>query len=325
MGFGDRGRAKAFVGDTGGSGGLGFDAGGALYVVGFSCAANSDAFCAYEQLIAKLGDDGQLDAGYGDGGVASIFDSSIDPVAYTGFTAVAPEPDGTVLVGGAPGLPDHGDSAIARLLPDGSPDPAFGGGDGLVETPTPVTDIYPKPSGKILVGGATGDWCCRRAAGQIFGLQRLEPDGSSDPAFAGGGLAHLKRGALTNTTGSFSLLGSGGSIVAGETFGDCRPRHPVADGTCRARLAALRFKPDGIASDSFGRGGPTLRMLGQERQQSGSVPSEGADTVTTPGKLFVAAATPSSGIPITRVLAYSTGGVRIMSFGKRGTVKLPMG
>ena len=73
---------------------------------------------------------GTLDPAYGDGGVKKLN-------AITGFEWVrdiAPAGTGSMLVGyGTATYPDDSDIYVVKLTSAGQPDPAFGGGDGIVK------------------------------------------------------------------------------------------------------------------------------------------------------------------------------------------------
>jgi uncharacterized delta-60 repeat protein len=79
--------------------------------------------------VRRIRPNGQTDASFGDGGVASIdfFDSD----TYTGDVAI--DADGDIVVAGsAAGLRRGDDMALARLSPTGVPDASFGAGGVLV-------------------------------------------------------------------------------------------------------------------------------------------------------------------------------------------------
>jgi uncharacterized delta-60 repeat protein len=102
--------------------------------------------------LCALRGDGSPDPSFGDGGLATVdFDGSLDQ-AY----AVTVAPDGSVIAGG-----DAIDSAarvfaVARVLADGTPDPAFGH-DGRVTTGGGelgfVQDLAVDAAGRIVAAG----------------------------------------------------------------------------------------------------------------------------------------------------------------------------
>lgn len=113
-----------------------------------------------------------------------------DPSFGSGGTVLV-DP-GTVMVEGAKVQPDGKlvtlDSGfdpflyqrVRRFMPDGSPDPSFGGGDGVAE-PLVSPDFWTgsfalQPDGKIVITGYSAD---------EYAVARLMPDGSLDPSFDG--------------------------------------------------------------------------------------------------------------------------------------------
>ena len=94
----------------------------------------------------------------------------------------------------------HGDGgitsslALARLLPNGTLDASFGGGDGVVATkaadgsPAVGSDLALQPDGRILVGGAAY-YCCVRFGPYLPTpmLVRFTADGAIDQSFGDDG------------------------------------------------------------------------------------------------------------------------------------------
>lgn len=71
----------------------------------------------------------------------------IAPVVWPADYGVALQPDGRIIV--------VGDGVLARLMTDGSLDPSFGGGDGVVDSTFSLEGIALQPDGRIVVvGGA---------------------------------------------------------------------------------------------------------------------------------------------------------------------------
>ena len=103
---------------------------------------------------------------------------------------VALQPDGKIVVVGS----DASSSAfaVARYNPDGSPDTAFGGGDGNVTTDIGFSyeganAVALQSDGKIVAVGTT--WDGGTVGGSQWGhfsLVRYNPDGSLDLSFGGG-------------------------------------------------------------------------------------------------------------------------------------------
>ena len=102
---------------------------------------------------------------------------------------------------------------MRRFLPDGSPDPTFGGGDGVAEPLVApgfwARELTLQPDGKIVIAGYSAD---------DYAVARLMPDGSLDPSFdgdSGNGNGIVK----TPMTPSFDQAEGGGRRHAGQDRG----------------------------------------------------------------------------------------------------------
>jgi uncharacterized delta-60 repeat protein len=210
---------------------------------------------AYERLgdfaIVRLERDGALDATFGTGGKVTIDFNGKADIAQ----AIAVAPDGTILVAGsssgasAPGT----DFALARLLPTGALDPAFGTGGKVVtdfggdsETGYAL-QLY--PDGKILVGGDSNSG--GTVTGLDFALARYNPDGSLDAGFgmAGKVLTQLSASGGRDSIYDIALEDMGGElrIVAVGGEGD---------------FSLARYLADGQLDPSFGAGGKLTAVFG---------------------------------------------------------------
>lgn len=124
-------------------------------------------------------------------GVAGVVRQPIPGVWRSEADAVAVDPDGRILVGGAvfvqvPSRSSPASSAeafVARFTPDGSLDEGFGTG-GVVRLPRfggAVTDVWALPGGKVLAHVGPG-----------FELAQLNADGSLDAGFGRDGTVSTK-------------------------------------------------------------------------------------------------------------------------------------
>ena len=144
-------------------------------------------------LVARYTADGDLDPAFGAGGTVvtdfgggvTDFDDVADPLA------LGVMPDGRFVVAGG----GHRDLALARYLPDGQPDPSFGG-SGTVTTDLggieAILTLALQPDGKIVVSGNVA-LLADRAANLLplrevmYGLARYTPSGDLDASFGTGG------------------------------------------------------------------------------------------------------------------------------------------
>jgi uncharacterized delta-60 repeat protein len=116
---------------------------------------------------------GALDSSFGSGG------SVLTDAGTSTVHGIKVQPDGKLVTldsGYDPTLFHR----VRRFLPDGSPDPSFGGGDGAAE-PLVAPGFWARvltlqPDGKIVIAGYSAD---------EYAVARLMPDGSLDPSFDG--------------------------------------------------------------------------------------------------------------------------------------------
>ena len=139
MGFGTEGRATTsrFGGDRSA---MALQPDGAIVMVGGTFV---------DFVMARFLADGTLDPGFGDGGMVT---TDIQPDQQEEALAVAVAPDGGIVVVGYSGF--DATMALARYLPDGSLDPAFGAG-GIVggSTPGMLYAVAVQPDGRVVVAG----------------------------------------------------------------------------------------------------------------------------------------------------------------------------
>jgi uncharacterized delta-60 repeat protein len=116
---------------------------------------------------------GALDPSFGSGG------SVLTDAGTSTVHGIKVQPDGKLVTldsGYDPTLFHR----VRRFLPDGSPDPSFGGGDGVAEPLMApgfwARELTLQPDGKIVIAGYSAD---------EYAVARLMPDGSLDPSFDG--------------------------------------------------------------------------------------------------------------------------------------------
>jgi uncharacterized delta-60 repeat protein len=146
--------------------------------------------------LARFNANGTLDSGF-DGDGFAVVDFSAEGSVLDSAVGVAVRPDGKIVACGfAGGITQPGfvssapAAALARLKPDGSPDPTFGGGDGKVLTQEflgslfSATDLALQPDGRIVVAGAAIN---RELTNLDFAVARYNADGTLDQTFGTGG------------------------------------------------------------------------------------------------------------------------------------------
>ncbi|HWT01469.1 MAG TPA: Calx-beta domain-containing protein [Pyrinomonadaceae bacterium] len=203
--------------------------------------------------IARLNPDGTLDASFNPG-------TGANDIVY----AIAVQPDGRILIGGA--FTDYNGTArsrIARLNPDGTLDASFNPGAGAAGTVPDVRTILLQPDGKAIIGGnfTMYDGAAR---GRIA---RLNSDGTLDTSFAAG--------AGATGGGVFAMaLYSDGKVFVGGAF-------TMYDGAARGRVA--RINSDGTLDATFnpstGAEGSNINVWAVAIQPDGGVLIGGNFTV----------------------------------------------
>lgn len=246
---------------------------------------------------------GELDPSFGIGGKVQ---TPFGPESYAGGVAV--QADGKVLVVGTP--QESEGFSVARLLPNGSPDPTWGEG-GVVTTHlgkfASAYDVAVQPDGKIVVvGEAPG------AKNEDFAIVRYLSNGKLDPGFGEGGIVILPVGELGDQ-GRVVALGPGGriAVVGISDLPSFRNAVGVAmlesDGTPEAAFAGdgtttvqtesgeddrgegVDFQPEGkiVIADSTGAGigdGFTLIRLGLNGKLDPSFGGDGIVETPIPGE-----------------------------------------
>ena len=168
------------------------------------------------------------------------------------FHALALAPGGAAVAAGV--TPDRGpfgsvDVLLARYIAAGSPDPSFGGGDGLVTTDiigpafNRARAVAVQADGKVLLGGEVESGNDRVTD---FGIARLNADGTPDSSFGwGDGQVVNDFGNHQDWLGALAVLPDGRIVAAG--YG-----HGLSFGNQDVIVA--RYLPDGRTDPSFGEG-----------------------------------------------------------------------
>jgi uncharacterized delta-60 repeat protein len=162
-----------------------------------------------DPIIVRLEADGDLDATFGDAGMAIL---RLDRITRT--TAVEVAPTGSVLVGGhfGPYLGERRGGFLARLAEDGTPDPTFGT-DGIELLSARFGDLAVDSRGRIMVLEVSGydDW---------FAIERRSADGELDPSFGQQGVRRLTGGKVVDA-GSLTVDADGRLLVTLVRFELC--------------------------------------------------------------------------------------------------------
>lgn len=190
---------------------------------------------------------GDLDASFGEGGVASIAaPPTTHPRGHVGV-GVALQPDGKIVVVAESAAHDV---LVQRFDAAGTPDPDFGG-DGSVTVDFGADDepfgVAVQPDGRIVVAATsrlTGTSVPRVA------LARLTTAGDPDASFGTGGTVVTQLGPGA-TAYALALQPDGRIVVAGGAGAGFFPAAYVA-----------RFTPSGALDATFGTGGVFTKTIG---------------------------------------------------------------
>ena len=240
------------VDDSFGDGGaVVIDSGNGQYDAGNALALQPDGklvvaaqFGGVGTVLLRLDADGSPDSTFGVGGAAPV--ASMYQIA-----GLALQPDGRIGVAGSvnTGYVNQSDAAVARFLPDGTPDASFGtAGSTILDTGSSPTQTYYEEfssvarldDGSFLAVGSRS----RPSSGPPFLpretlLVRLTSSGALDPRF--------------NGTGYRLLDLVSGDEVAGGVLPDSAGRAVVS--LVMNPPALARVLPDGTLDPSFGSNG----------------------------------------------------------------------
>lgn len=185
---------------------------------------------------------------------------------------IAVQPDGKIVAGGtaSPGVGQ--DFAVARYLPNGDFDPAFGNG-GSVLTPIGALDdvgtgLALTPDGKIVVAGFTNTGLDRD-----FAVVRYLSNGTLDPSFNGTGIVTIPVGTMDDFCRNVAVQDDGKIVLVGLSY----------DGATTYDLAVVRLNENGSLDTSFNGTGKALTFVGTGNSAGNDVAVQGD------GKIVVAA------------------------------------
>jgi uncharacterized delta-60 repeat protein len=169
-------------------------------------------------LVLRLNDNGSLDPSFNGTGIVSAA-PAVDP--NCAGSAVALQPDGSIVVAGNLGTGAAYEAAFARFTSAGALDPTFGsGGWAFNDRLSFAGDIVIHPG----TGGAfdvVGGLIVRSSTGTTYSnaITRLSYDGSVDTSFgANAGVSYLGSNVGTSTSFTGLALQSDGNIVVTGTI-----------------------------------------------------------------------------------------------------------
>lgn len=332
-------------------GGLGIQPDGKIVVGGTSNpkGVSQPGFRPHVFSLVRYTTDGQLDAGFGDGG--KVF-TPVTKNEMAFASALVIQPDGKIVVAGQ-ALTDHRwplpmsryDFAVARYLPDGRLDPTFGRHGVAVAALSSTSEdavgaLVLQPDGKILVAGQTHG----RYQADI-GMLRLNADGTRDRGFGSDGQVVTRwkdgshaSGVAVQGDGKILLVGGGmdekksyGRLVRYRAdggpdsgFGEggvlkttmghraiaVQPDGKVvAAGSSPTGIAIFRYLPDGRLDPDFGSGGIAAARVGPGRATTEALALQGD------GKIVAAGSSEAGGLRAFTIIRYNFDGSLDTTFG----------
>lgn len=287
-----------------------------------------------EAMLVRYGPTGQLDTGFGIGGVLlSTFNAS-PPTDVTGrkhsssllVSAAAIDSQGRIVLAGSfatgveacrASLTWRESAYLARLLPNGEPDRSFGAdglaaGSGLASTIGLAVGSGDRP---FVVGQA--ERSCGAGSGLLVAYRA---DGEIEPRFANHGLTRVSAGPLAIDRRGRILLLASSEPPHRSRNGKGRYVHPH-----RSLSEVLRLTAGGKRDRSFGRRGVVKILLPGPRSHLNSIALASNGNIFFGGTLITGTVQTGTSHSAFAALGLSPDGRRIASFGNRGLIATRFG
>lgn len=225
--------------------------GSAVGHLGASCVHDSFAPVAVAAgFVARFTEGGELDPGFGNGGLFGGHDMSENPLGAEALGDPVIGPGGAITYRSTQTYscnPEASRRGVAQLTPAGQTAPAFGGQGTLVGS---YVDIVGEPDGSVIALEEVP----RRGSQPVRArLVEIAADGTPDEAFGEGGVATLKLAPSLGTTLDSLAVDRQGRIVVGGTLGENKDRS----------ILLLRVSAAGRWEKKFGPGGVVATRVGE--------------------------------------------------------------
>ena len=239
--------------------GLALAADGDPVVAGSAGSVDFPDYRPPQFLLAEYGQDGELDPGFGTGGVVT---GRFTEPSRDAIRELAVDPQGRILAAGTSSL----GSVLARFTPAGQLDASFAGGERILLDEVggyeiSFSDGLVIGSGGRLILGVSAYAVTAAGTTTHLGALALTPNGELDTTFGDGGLAVVDPPA---TNASLAAAPGGGLVLSGNTgssFG--------GDDLVVARLTARRSGRSELRRRRGCRGEPgSLRRRGRSRRRT---------------------------------------------------------
>ncbi|HTE06907.1 MAG TPA: delta-60 repeat domain-containing protein [Planctomycetota bacterium] len=264
--------------------------------------------------LARYNPDGSLDEGFGAGGIVTTSFPGQGSYAF----ALALQPDGRILAAGTDfvnfsgGASSDTDFALARYLPDGTPDSSFGNGGTVVTDIAGFDDdvfsVLLQPDGRIVAVGSARTL----ATHYDFAAARYLPDGTLDASFGTGGTVRTDFGNNDFDRAHAACLQPDGKLLAAG--------FTIFNGGLSQPFALARYGTDGTLDSSFDGDGKLLIDFGSFSQAAHALLAQ------PDGKLVVVGFADTESSDSDFLLARCDGsGALDASFGVGGKVRTSFG
>lgn len=226
--------------------------------------------------VLRLLPDGSLDESFGSGGVATIAPPA--PYATSRAEAIALDGQGRIVIAGEV---DDDVPAVARLLAEGTLDPAFASAGLLIAKgaygglPGGWKSVAVTGSAIVVAGAVDCAPPYGTSLGRIAVVARIADDGRPDASFASGGFLQLPIAGVTFASTHAVAIDRSGRIV----LGIWRATTVAFPGDVAA--AVVRVTAAGTLDGSFGSGG--LAVLGSLQGRAPMVSVTGSGTIVVFG------------------------------------------
>jgi len=273
---------------------------GKIIAAGFS--HNGDN---YDFALARYDSYGNLDPGFGTGGVVITPVGSGDDRVY----ALSIQNDQMIVVAGSTRDGIDTDFALARYDSDGLLDPGFGTG-GIVITPMAsgtgvINALCIQNDGKIVAAGYSFN-----GSDNDFALARYDTTGALDSSFAGGVVIAPVGAGQNDVVTALAMHNDGKIVAAGYVF----------NGT-NNDFALVRFDMTGTLDLNFGTGGTVITQVGSGQDIAYALAIQNDGKILAAGEAYNAAST-SADLALIR---YDMDGSPDTTFGTGGTIVTPVG
>jgi uncharacterized delta-60 repeat protein len=186
---------------------------GKLVAAGYNFELSTNYF-----TLARYLPDGSLDNSFGNDGIVI---NSIGPDSDLLFALVL-QPDGKLVAAGSSLDFSTFDFALVRYNSDGSLDPTFGNGDGIVTTsinigPDQANALVLQPDGKLVAVGSSSN-----GIGSDLALVRYRSDGRLDTSFGNGGIITTPVG-FSSGASALVLQPDSKLVAAGLSYPESNP------------------------------------------------------------------------------------------------------